>query len=1096
MYKIYTKKLAIPKWYIPKIWLIMRLTVVILMASLMQVSASGFAQHLTLSRKQISLEKIFHEIHNQTGYEFLYNRSLIKKKKNVDINVANEPIESVLKKLTEDQQLQFSIEDKFIVIKERSLLNKLIARFLEIEVRGKVLTENGEALAGATVAIKGSGRSVKTNEKGDFYLQNVAEKDKLLISYIGYETLELNVKADMGSLTMKIADSKLDEITINAGYYTVKDKERTGSISKITSKEISQQPVANPLAAMQGRMAGVHITQSSGTPGGGFDIQIRGRNSLRTEGNAPLYMVDGVPLNSQSTSDFGISGGVMPLGNVSPLNSINPNDIESIEVLKDADATAIYGSRGSNGVVLITTKKGSSDKTTLSVQSTTSVSTVSKFMDLMDTQQYLQMRRDAYANDGVTEYPANAYDLNGTWDKNRHTDWQKKFIGGKAVSQNTQFSVGGGSAQTSYMLSASTRKDGTVFPGDFGYKRTNFLLNVNHRSKNEKFSMQANVQKSDQKNNLMASDITPQIFLSPNAPSLYDENGNLNWENNTFDNPLAKLNGKFLQTTGTYNLQTVIGYSIAKNIKAAVNMGYNTASGEEIFTNPSTMNNPFYKIGSESSFMLRTTSKRENWIIEPQLSAERKWDNHKMEILIGSTFEKRFQSALSIQASNFTSDDFIFNAANAVTQRITKDSETGYAYMAFFGRINYIAYERYIVNITGRRDGSSRFGPNNRFANFGALGGAWLFSREKLLENISWLSFGKLRASYGIAGSDLIGDYQYLNTFGVGRTNYDGNVGLEPLRLFNPDFSWETNKKLEAALELELFNGRLAPSISWYRNRSSNQLVGIPLPGTTGFSSVQANLNATVENSGWEFTLRTKNIDKDNFQWNTSINFSTPRNRLISFPNLEGSTYANQYVIGQPVTIKKVYRYLGVNREIGLFEFEDVNRDGVMNASDRQTTVNIGARLFGGLQNSFRYKNWTVDFLWQFVKQNAYTPDYGVNYLGSTSNRPVYQADYFTEGTQGSFQVPTAGANRPALQQYQYYKDSDAVIADASFIRLKSAMVQYGFSMSRTNPLRASLFFQGQNLLTLTAYKGLDPEGTVGFLPNLRTLAFGFQLAF
>jgi len=971
--------------------------------------------------------------------------------------------------------------------------NKIHAQ--ETILSGVVKTADGTPIEGVTVWQKDTDNGTQTNDQG-FYTINISPNAVIVFEYIGYKTQNVKASGSILNVTLTADDDTLEELVINAGYYSVKDKERTGSISKITSKEIGQQPVANPLAAMQGRMAGVNITQSSGTPGGGFDIQIRGRNSLRTEGNAPLYIVDGVPFNSQSTSDFGISGGVMPLGNVSPLNSINPSDIESIEVLKDADATAIYGSRGSNGVVLITTKRGVSDKTTFSVQSTTSVSTVSKFMDLMNTQQYLQMRRDAYANDGVAEYPANAYDVNGTWDQNRYTDWQKEFIGGKAVSQNTQFSVGGGSAQTSYLLSASARKDGTVFPGDFGYKRTNFMLNLNHRSKDDKFSLQANVQRSDQKNNLMATDITPQIFLSPNAPALYDANGNLNWENNTFDNPLAKLNGKFLQTTGTYNLQAVMGYNISKNLKASVNMGYNTASGEEIFTNPSSMNNPFYKIGSESSFMLRSTSKRENWIIEPQLSAERKWGNHKMEILIGSTFEKRYQSALSVQASNFTSDDLIYNAANAVTQRITRDSETGYAYMAFFGRINFIAYERYIINITGRRDGSSRFGPNNRFANFGALGGAWLFSREKALENSSFLSFGKLRASYGIAGSDLIGDYQYLNTFGVGRTSYDGTVGLEPLRLYNPDFSWETNKKLEAALELEFFNGRVAPSVSWYRNRSSNQLVGIPLPGTTGFSSVQANLNATVENSGWEFTLRTKNIDKGNFQWNTSINVSTPRNRLISFPNLEESTYANQYVIGQPVTIRKVYRYLGVNSETGLFEFEDVNGDGVMNASDRQTVVNVGARLFGGLQNSFSYKNWTVDFLWQFVKQNAYTADYAVNYLGSTSNRPAHQADYFPEGSSGSFQLPTAGGNRPALQQYQYYKDSDAVIADASFIRLKSAMVQYGFLVGRNNPVRASIFFQGQNLLTITSYKGLDPEGTVGFLPNLRTLAFGFQLSF
>src|SRR5690606_18272737 len=333
----------------------------------------------------------------------------------------------------------------------------------------------------------------------------------------------------------------------------------------------------------------------------------------------------------------------------------------------------------------------------------------------------------------------------------------------------------------------------------------------------------------------------------------------------------------------------------------------------------------------------------------PQLCAERKWSNHKTEIYIGSTFEKRYQSALSVQASNFTSNDLILNAANAVTQRITKDSETGYAYIAFFGRINYIAYERYIINITSRRDDSSRICLNNRFANFDVLGGAWLFSREKALENSSFLSFGKLRASYGIAGSDLIGDYQYLNTFGVGRTSYDGTVGLEPARLYNPDFSWESNKKLEAALELEFFNGRLAPSVAWYRNRSSSQLVGIPLPGTTGFSSVQANLGALVENSGWEVTLRSLNVDKENFKWSTDINLSLPKNKLLEFPNLEESTYALQYTVGYPVFIQKVYHITGVDPETGLYQVEDRNGDGVITSDDRSMIMNLGQKYHMGI---------------------------------------------------------------------------------------------------------------------------------------------------
>ncbi len=298
---------------------------------------------------------------------------------------------------------------------------------LETYAQEKTLTLSGVVqdvngpLAGVFVWQTDTENGTQTNELG-FYTIQISTNAQVTFDYLGYKPQTFTVKTSTLNVTLVADENTLDEMVINAGYYTVKDKERTGSISKITSKEIGQQAVANPLAAMQGRMAGVNITQNSGVPGGGFDIQIRGRNSLRTEGNAPLYIVDGVPYASQSVSNFDISGGIIPSGNVSPLNSINPNDIESIEVLKDADATAIYGSRGSNGVVLITTKKGNSDKTTFSFQSMTSVSTVPKFMDLMNTKEYLKMRRDAYANDGITTYPANAYDVNGTWDQNKYTN--------------------------------------------------------------------------------------------------------------------------------------------------------------------------------------------------------------------------------------------------------------------------------------------------------------------------------------------------------------------------------------------------------------------------------------------------------------------------------------------------------------------------------------------------------------------------------------------------------------------------------------------------------------------------------------------------
>ncbi|SKB84474.1 TonB-linked outer membrane protein, SusC/RagA family [Sphingobacterium nematocida] len=1082
----------------------MKLTTLLLTVFLAQVSASSYAQRITLQHQSLSLKKAFTEIRKQTGHIVLYETDLLQKTKPMTVNIKNASLDEALHRLLGPQGLDFEIEDKSIVIRMKSKTSKIQVnnetRTLEEQqqpIRGKVVNEKGERLVGATVRVHGSEIIVMTNEAGEFEIKHQGGPVKLLISYIGYSSKEIAGNGDLGTITMNLSSSEMDEVLLNAGYYSVKDKERTGSISKITSKEIGQQPVANPLAAMQGRMAGVNITQSSGTPGGGFDIQIRGRNSLRTEGNAPLYIVDGVPYVAQSVSNFSISGGILPSGNVSPLNGINPNDIESIEVLKDADATAIYGSRGSNGVVLITTKKGSSDKTTFSVQTVTSVSTVARFMNLMHTEEYLKMRRDAYKNDAITDYPANAYDVNGTWDPNRYTDWQKEFIGGKAVSQNTQFSIAGGSGQTTYLMSGSHRKDGTVFPGDFGYKRTNFLLNVNHQSKDSRFNFQGNIQKNMQKNNLMASDLATAVYLAPNAPALYDENGNLNWENNTFENPLAKLNSKYLSDTDELTSLVKLSYKPFSKLILSIQGGITNAGVNEVRTLPSTVMNPALGMTSENSSVRLSKFNRNNWIIEPTANYSIYSENSKWEFLTGSTFEERKQTHFGIQASNFISNDFIMNIKSAAIQSITNDTETVYRYNAVFGRINYNLHDRYYVNITGRRDGSSRFGANNRFGNFAAAGGAWLFSREKFFENSSWLSFGKLRASYGTSGSDLIGDYQYLNTLGLANYKYDGQIALDPLRLYNPDFSWETNKKLEAAMELELFNGRIAASAAWYRNRSSNQLVGVPLPGTTGFSTLQANLAATVENRGWEFTMRSVNIEKDGFTWKTDVNVSLPKNKLIAFPNLEESTYANRYEVGQPTSIRKVYRLLGVNKETGLYEFDDVNNDGKIDVNDRTTVVNIAPTLFGGISNQIRLNKWSLDMLWQFVIQKAYTPEQSHAMMGVAINQRSIDGNYFSpENPDAFYQQPATESNGAATQAFNNFMMSDGVIADASFLRLKSLQVNYDFTELVKSNVRVSTYLQAYNLLTFTSYTGSDPETATGHLPALRTIALGLNINF
>lgn len=959
------------------------------------------------------------------------------------------------------------------------------------QIKGIVSDANG-VLPGVTVLVKKTlkqvqGESTVTDEKGQYTI-NAVEGDVLVFSYIGYK--EVAVTVNVGSVinvTMQEDATTLQEVTVNAGYYTVKDKERTGSISKITSKDIERQPVTNVLAAMQGRMAGVDIVQDSGSPGGAFAIRIRGTNSLRADGNQPLYVIDGVPYSSETIGSIATSGTAPSL--TSPLNSINPSDIESIEVLKDADATAIYGSRGANGVVLITTKKGKSGKTTFTVNGSTSLGSVTRNPKLMNTEQYLAMRQQAFANDGISVYPDFAYDINGTWDANRYTDWQKEFIGGTAEINNLQASVSGGSAKTQYLLSGNYRTETTVFPGDFQYNKGAAHFNMNHTSDDDKFKLAFSANYTAQQNNQPATDLTAiSRTLAPNAPALYDAEGNLNWENSTWDNPLASLLSEFNSNIKDLNANAVLSYQIVKNLQAKSSFGYSDLKSTESRTQPNTTFNPAFGLGSEFSGLSVSQTDRSTWIIEPQLNWNTTLGKAKIDALVGGTFQQQQTNRLFLNGFGFSSNSLINDLASASIKTIDLSDITIYKYQAFFARFNYNWNERYILNITGRRDGSSRFGPGNQFANFGAVGTAWIFSNEAFLKDSSVLSFGKLRASYGTTGNDQIGDYQFLDTYASTGNTYQGLIGLQPIRLFNPEFGWETNKKFEVALETGFLKDRLFLTTAYYLNRSSNQLVGIPLPGTTGFTNLNANLDATVDNSGLEITLRTVNLQRKDFEWTTNFNFSINRNELVSYPGLESSSNANRFVVGQPINIIKVFNYTGLNPTTGVYEFQDVDGDGIITSiGDRTSIADFAPDFFGGLQNNLKYKNLQLDFLFQFVKQEAFGPTPGVpgtavNQLASVSN--------------GNGQQPfTSGNNSDLINAYFRYGLSTGNIEDASFVRLKNISLTYDLPLKMSNRVRCQLYLQGQNVLTFTKYTNGDPEFKFSnYLPPLRVFSAGVKL--
>ncbi|MHC0443078.1 SusC/RagA family TonB-linked outer membrane protein [Flavobacterium sp. 3-210] len=965
----------------------------------------------------------------------------------------------------------------------------------QFQVNGTI-TDGSSPLPGVTVAIKNKVNSTAISDYSGQYSITASPSDTLIVSFIGFKTAYIPVKGrKVVDIQLTYDTTTLQEVRVNAGYYSVKESERTGSIARITSKDIEIQPVTNVLATMQGRMAGVSITQTTGVPGGGFDIKIRGQNSLRSDANSPLYIVDGVPYASESIG-YNQTNTIFPSA-TSPLNSLNPDTIESIEVLKDADATSIYGSRGANGVVLIITKKGKSGKTVFNFSASTGAGKVTRFLDLMNTSQYLDMRRKAFINDGVPNYNDWDYDINGTWDQNRYTNWQKELVGKTSLINNLQGTVSGGSENTVFLFSGSYNTQTTVFPGDFIYKKGGAQFNLNHHSTDNKFKLNFAAGYNVQDNDQPTSDFTYDArALPPNAPALYDKDGNLNWENGTWENPLRYLNARFGSKTNDLIANTVLSYELARGLVIKTNMGFTDLSTIETRTNPSTLFNPAYNITSNRSSIYINNTDRSSWIIEPQLGYERELGPGKLNVLLGSTFQSQTTTRLYQNGSGFSSNSLIYDLSAASTVRVLRNDQTNYKYQAFFGRVNYNLLEKYLINITARRDGSSRFGPGNQFANFGAVGAAWLFSRENFLQNSSWLSFGKIRASYGTTGNDQIGDYQFLNTYSITGVNYNGNIGLEPSRLYNADFGWETNKKLEAALEVGFLKDRIFTTVAWYQNRSSNQLVGIPLPGTTGFTTLQSNLDATVQNRGMEITIRTANIETPHFKWSTNFNISFAQNKLIEFPGLENSTYSQTYRIGQPLNIRLLYNNLGVNPQTGVYQYEDTNKDGKISyPEDQQTVADLNPEYFGGLQNNLQYKRWTLDFLFQFVKQK--NSSYPMGFAGQMSNQQVRKLNSWEQpGDNSPYPMYTQSYSSDAANSYYLFSDSNASIVDASFIRLKNISLTYDVPII-FKETQFKIMLQGQNLWTITRYDDGDPEFIkYGYLPPLKMITAGIQLIF
>lgn len=1077
---------------------VMKLTAFILLVACLQVSAGANSQTLTLSLKGATLEKVFDEIKKQSGYYFLYEEGLLERARRVDIQAKGASLKQVLDTCFMNQPLTYRIVNKIVVVINKELKDINAVDQDPIDVKGRVTDKDGNPLSGANVKIKGTSIGTTTDQNGNYELKGIDEKAVLEISYVGHEMQVIAVgNKKIINAILDVSMRELDA-TIIKGYYTTTKRLNTGNVSKVTAETIGQQPVSNVLQALQGRVPGMFITQHTGVPGSGFTVRLRGQNSI-ANGNDPLYIIDGIPFTSTPIGSRSLNN-IIVGGN--PMSFIDVSEIESIEILKDADATAIYGSRGANGVILITTKKGKAGKTKGEINFYTGAGKVTRTMDLLNTSEYIQMRREAFANDGAT--PQAWDDDLVNWDTTHYTDWQELLIGGTANITNANASISGGNSNTQFLIGGRYYKESTVFPGNFANEKSSVYFSLTNTSLNQKFKASLSGSFLSDNNNLYRTDLTlVALTLAPNAPSTYDSNGQLNWGPGFFDNPLRYQLQKYRANTNNLVCNSILSYQLLSSLQFKASLGYTQMNMDEIATYPIGSFPPLFNVKTGSSSF--SSNRIKTWLIEPQLIWHKEFGNHKLDILVGTTFQENLKQGETLQAEGYSNDELLDNIAGAST--ITKSSSAPpyyiqYRYNAIFGRINYNWGDKYLINVTGRRDGSSRFGPGKQVANFGAAGAAWVFSKEKIIGNLfPFLSYGKIRASYGITGNDQLTDYQYLNSYSATTYQYLNSVGLIPSRLFNADFAWETNKKFESAIELGVFQDRIIFTANYYMNRSSNQLVGYPLPLITGASSIQFNLPATVRNNGWEFELNTINIKNKRFSWSSSLNLSVPRNKLIAYPNLEGSSYANTYVVGKSLFIRNKLHFIGVDAETGLYDFEDLDKDGNISfPNDLQPLKEVTQEYFGGFHNNFKYERIELDIFVQFVKQT------GLNYLynflyapGLLSNQPRIVLNRWQKpGDISDVQKFTQEYSTvyDAYDRSQSYGDN--ILSDASFIRLKNISLSYQLPRTWTQRIKmdnCKIYLQGQNLITLTDYEGMDPENqSTGSLPPLRIITAGIKI--
>ncbi len=1075
---------------------------------------------VSMSVKNERISRIISLLTKQTGVKFLFSPEGIRTDRKLDCNVSDVKLRDFIDATLRPMNIGYKVLENKILLYSYPSGTPVLAPIEKI-VYGTVRNEKGEPIGGASVTIKGSATGVSTDTKGEFSIPVPGDAVILLVSYVGYQSQEVMTNGQSRvQVTLQPVNRSMDEVVV-IGYGQQRKGDLTGALSTVSSKEFENQPVTRLDQALQGRTTGVQVTNSSGSPGGDVRIRIRGANSL-TGDNSPLYVVDGFV-----GADF---------------NNINAEDIATIVVLKDASSTAIYGSRGANGVIIITTKSGR--KGLMQIDAMTRLSSseiISKFdiMNAADFARTVNARRQALTPAGGTYTPRFTDAEIQQFEKTGGTDWQD-VIFRRAFGQEYQLGFSGGNDKTSYRINGNyLQQDGVIKNTDF--KRYSIRSNINSQI-SDKFSLRWNFAATRRENHNTSGTgsrngaLGQALAWAPTTP-VYDTAGNYTIKDPTssiFYNPLATAMETDNRDERT-NLNSIGGlrYKITPELTLDVQAGVDyTNIQSKAFAGPDiTANVPSAARGSAENILLQNTN---------NLTYKKTFHEvHNLEITGVFETQKFTATGFNVGVNGLIYPDQSYNNIALSSSSQVSSGANGWSLLSLLGRVNYAYKNKYLVSGSIRRDGSSKFRGSNKYSTFPSAAVAWKISEEPFMQDQRIFSDLKLRGSWGLTGNQGINPYGTLSTY---TTNLDdagaifngasGTIvsGIALGNLGNPNLKWETTEQTNVGLDVQLIKGVVTFSADYFNKKTRNLLLSEPLPGYLGGSAILSNVG-NMQNRGWEFSLGLNLFSRRDINWTSTVSLSYVKNKLLSLGKGRTNIIMNPFILqpGQPIGSFYGNKFLGTYKahdaaEAAIYglkpgdaRYLDVNHDSVINAKDYQIIGNAIPTTSIGWNNTVTYKAFTLNIFIQgmfgFDKLNY---SYAFGMLGSTDAKEVLFSDIkkrYIPGVNENSNIPAfSSASTNALNQTSRF------IEKADFLRLKNLSLSYQLKKSALRNLGAlSFFVSATNLLTWTHYKGIDPESNSnqaegitgngfvadtqqgldqGAYPNTKTYTVGLKLAF